>query len=104
LWFFAHNVPAVFDVFASPIKERVAFKGLQKCGGEKSHKGALAPTGVFRSPTRLLAVSIDSPVIRSKTCYEAPGRTHGGFLIVFYIIFLQYYITIILILSGVASL
>jgi hypothetical protein len=27
----AHNVPAVYDVFASPIKETVGFQGLQKC-------------------------------------------------------------------------
>jgi hypothetical protein len=25
-------VPAVYDVFASPIKETVGFQGLQKCG------------------------------------------------------------------------
>jgi hypothetical protein len=36
----AHNVPAVYDVFASPIKETVGFQGLQKCGGEKPYKGA----------------------------------------------------------------
>jgi hypothetical protein len=35
----SHNVPAVYDVFASPIKETVGFQGLQKCGGEKPHKG-----------------------------------------------------------------
>jgi hypothetical protein len=28
----AHNVPAVYDVFASPIKETAGFQGLQKCG------------------------------------------------------------------------
>jgi hypothetical protein len=28
----SHNVPAVYDVFASPIKETVGFQGLQKCG------------------------------------------------------------------------
>jgi hypothetical protein len=28
----AHNVPAVYDVFASPIKETVGFQGLQKWG------------------------------------------------------------------------
>jgi hypothetical protein len=28
-----HNVPAVYDVFASPIKETAGFQGLQKCGG-----------------------------------------------------------------------
>jgi hypothetical protein len=32
LVFIAHNVPAVYDVFASPIKETVGFQGLQKCG------------------------------------------------------------------------
>jgi hypothetical protein len=26
------NVPAVYDVLASPIKETVGFQGLQKCG------------------------------------------------------------------------
>jgi hypothetical protein len=26
------NVPAVYDGFASPIKETVGFQGLQKCG------------------------------------------------------------------------
>jgi hypothetical protein len=26
------NGPAVYDVFASPIKETVGFQGLQKCG------------------------------------------------------------------------
>jgi hypothetical protein len=28
----AYNVPAVYDVFARPIKETVGFQGLQKCG------------------------------------------------------------------------
>jgi hypothetical protein len=28
----AHNVPAVYDVFAVAIKEREAFQQLQKCG------------------------------------------------------------------------
>jgi hypothetical protein len=28
----SHNVPDVYDVFASPIKETVGFQGLQKCG------------------------------------------------------------------------
>jgi hypothetical protein len=27
----AYNVPAVYDVFASPIKETAGFQGLQKC-------------------------------------------------------------------------
>jgi hypothetical protein len=30
--FMAFNVPAVYDVFASPIKETAGFQGLQKCG------------------------------------------------------------------------
>jgi hypothetical protein len=30
--FISPNVPAVYDVFASPIKETVGFQGLQKCG------------------------------------------------------------------------
>jgi hypothetical protein len=34
----SYNVPAVYDVFASPIKETVGFQGLQKCAGEKPHK------------------------------------------------------------------
>jgi hypothetical protein len=49
----AYNVPAVYDIFASPIKETVGFQGLQKCGGEKPHKGR-RPTAVFRSPRALL--------------------------------------------------
>jgi hypothetical protein len=28
----APNIPAVYDVFASPIKETTGFQGLQKCG------------------------------------------------------------------------
>jgi hypothetical protein len=28
----APNVPAVYDVFASPIKETAGFQDLQKCG------------------------------------------------------------------------
>jgi hypothetical protein len=28
----AYNVPAVYDVFASPTKETAGFQGLQKCG------------------------------------------------------------------------
>jgi hypothetical protein len=28
----AYNVSAVYDIFASPIKETVGFQGLQKCG------------------------------------------------------------------------
>jgi hypothetical protein len=32
LQFFSNNVPAVYDVFAIPIKETVGFQGLQKCG------------------------------------------------------------------------
>jgi hypothetical protein len=44
----AYNVPAVYDVFASPIKERGAFLGLQKCAEEKTHKGR-KPDCVFSS-------------------------------------------------------
>jgi hypothetical protein len=32
--------------------EHGVFQQQQKCGGEKAHKGALAPTGFFRSPSR----------------------------------------------------
>jgi hypothetical protein len=32
LGFIAPNVPAVYDVFASPIRETEGFQGLQKCG------------------------------------------------------------------------
>jgi hypothetical protein len=32
------NVPAVYDVFASPIKETVSFQGLQKCAGMRRGK------------------------------------------------------------------
>jgi hypothetical protein len=35
----AHNVPAVYDVWAVAIKETVGFQQPQKCGGEKPHKG-----------------------------------------------------------------
>jgi hypothetical protein len=34
----AFNVPAVYDVFASPIKETVGFQGLQKCAGMRRGK------------------------------------------------------------------
>ena len=60
----AHNVPAVYDVFASPIKETVGFQQPQKCGYEKPHKGR-RPTAVFRSPSRQRRRSIYSPVMRS---------------------------------------
>jgi hypothetical protein len=45
----AHNVPAVYDVFAVAIKETVGFQQPQKCAGEKPHKGR-SPTAVFRRP------------------------------------------------------
>jgi hypothetical protein len=35
----AHNVPAVYDVFAAAIKKPVGFQQPQKCGGTKTHKG-----------------------------------------------------------------
>jgi hypothetical protein len=47
----AHNVPAVYDVFASPIKETAGFQGSQKCGGEKPRKRR-SLAAVFRSPSR----------------------------------------------------
>jgi hypothetical protein len=56
----AHNVPAVYDVFASPIKETAGFQGLQKCGWkepwEHSDLGDWNPGGPK-------ARSIYSPVI-----------------------------------------
>jgi hypothetical protein len=55
-----HNVLAVYDVLASPIKETVGFQGLQKCGGEKPYKGR-SPAAVFRSPNRLLAAKHIQP-------------------------------------------
>jgi hypothetical protein len=43
----AYNVPAVYDVFASPIRETAGFQGLQKCGWkepwERSDLGDLNP-------------------------------------------------------------
>jgi hypothetical protein len=42
----AHNVPAVYDIFAVAIKETVDFQQPQKCGGEKTHKGR-KPNCVF---------------------------------------------------------
>jgi len=35
----AHNVPAVYDVFAVAIKEHEVFQQPQKCAGVKHHKG-----------------------------------------------------------------
>jgi hypothetical protein len=35
----------VYDVFAVAIKETVGFQQLQKCGGEKPHKGRKADCG-----------------------------------------------------------
>jgi hypothetical protein len=63
----AHNVPAVYDVFAVAIKETVGFQQPQKCGGEKMHKGR-SPTAFFRSPSRLLAAK------RIQTCYVKLGH------------------------------
>jgi hypothetical protein len=37
----AYNVPAVYDVLAARIRKCAAFPGPSKCGGEKSHKGAM---------------------------------------------------------------
>jgi hypothetical protein len=36
----AHNVPAVYDVFAVAIKEREAFQQPQKCGWSEPWEGA----------------------------------------------------------------
>jgi hypothetical protein len=41
----AHNVPAVYDVFAVAIKETVGFQQPQKCAGTKPHKGRKADWG-----------------------------------------------------------
>ena len=49
----AHNVPAVYDVFAVAIKETAGFQQPQKCAGEKTHKGR-SPTAFFRRPSPLL--------------------------------------------------
>jgi hypothetical protein len=60
----AHNVPAVYDVFAVAIRETVGFQQPQKCGGEKTHKGR-SPTAFFRSPKRRQAFCVYRPVRRS---------------------------------------
>jgi hypothetical protein len=65
----AHNVPAVYDVFAVAIKETVGFQQPQKCGGEKPHKGQ-RPTAVFRSPSRLLAAKHIQPVMRRPAVFH----------------------------------
>jgi hypothetical protein len=41
----AHNVPAVYDVFAVAIKETVGFQQPQKCGGEKTAQRPQADCG-----------------------------------------------------------
>jgi hypothetical protein len=64
----AHNVPAVYDVFAVAIKEREAFQQPQKCGGAKHHKGR-SPTGVLCSPSRRQAAK------HIQTCYMQYART-----------------------------
>jgi hypothetical protein len=38
----APNVPVVYNGFAVAIKEHEVFQQPQKCGGEKTHKGACA--------------------------------------------------------------
>jgi hypothetical protein len=78
----SHNVPAVSDVFASPIKETVGFQGLQKCSGEKPRKGR-SPTAVFRSPSRLLAAK------QIQSCYAQLGRT--PFLLYHIISFIKFF-------------
>jgi hypothetical protein len=64
--FMSSNVPAVYDVFASPIKETVGFQGLQKCAGEKTHKGR-RPTAFFLRPSPLLRAQ------HLQTCYAQLG-------------------------------
>jgi hypothetical protein len=72
----AHNVLAVYDVFAVAIKETVGFQQPQKCGGKKPHKGR-RPTAVFRSPSRLLAAK------HIQTCYVPLCRTPLSFILFF---------------------
>ena len=48
----SHNVPAVYDDFATRISETEGFAGLQNCGGDKTTQRRQAPTVVFRSPSR----------------------------------------------------
>jgi hypothetical protein len=64
----AHNVPAVYDVFAVAIKETVGFQQPQKCAGEKTHKGR-SPTAFFRRPSPLLRAQ------HIQSCYTTFGRT-----------------------------
>jgi hypothetical protein len=45
------------------------FQRRAKCAGEKPHKGALAPTAVFRRPRALLRPQ------RIQSCYVQWGRT-----------------------------
>jgi hypothetical protein len=40
-----------YDVFTVAIKECEEFQQLQKCAGEKTHKGR-SPTAFFRRPSR----------------------------------------------------
>jgi hypothetical protein len=43
----ALNVPVVYDVFAARMSETVGFAGLQKCGGDKTARRALARLRFF---------------------------------------------------------
>jgi hypothetical protein len=60
LWGVSYNIPAVYDVFASPIKETVRFPGLAKTWVEWS-VGGVADLAK-RIPSRLLAAK------RKQTC------------------------------------
>jgi hypothetical protein len=58
----APNVPGVYDVFASPIKETAGFQGLEKCGWREAwERSDLAD----RNPGGPKARSIYRPVMRS---------------------------------------
>jgi hypothetical protein len=72
----AHNVPAVYDVFAVAIKEREAFQQPQKCGSEKP-QSAYGLCAVFRSPSRRKAAK------RKQTCYVPLCRTPLSFILFF---------------------
>jgi hypothetical protein len=67
----AHNVPAVYDVFASPIKETAGFQGLQKCGwsepwersdlGERN-PGATEGSGAYTDLLCAVAFAFSLPI------------------------------------------
>jgi hypothetical protein len=62
----SHNVPAVYDVFASPMKETVGFQGLQKCGWSVAWEWSVAERPSHTEPRAAYwRRSIYSPVMRS---------------------------------------